>query len=233
MFGSNRYIGRHVSMTCHAGMASPFAWSSRSLRSIYTDGAASAPSTDLPVCKLQHDEDTLGSTSNVVDIACVRNAASAVGSTLTSCGGRTADYRTIYLRYDLARAPRSEASPTAWFGTLDACWCFLSAFFSCTRIFMTSKGKVVHNKSRGRPAGTRYTETIPVRLEQECAAALDRWAEKNDITRSEAIRRLVELGLPIKASRSQKTGRGAAHAATSKLAGEQIDRAGDKTATDE
>jgi hypothetical protein len=28
--------------------------------------------------------------------------------------------------------------------------------------------------------------------------ALDAWAEKHDVTRSEAIRRLVELGLKVK-----------------------------------
>ena len=31
--------------------------------------------------------------------------------------------------------------------------------------------------------------------------ALDTWAEKHDVSRSEAIRRLVELGLTVKATR--------------------------------
>jgi metal-responsive CopG/Arc/MetJ family transcriptional regulator len=31
--------------------------------------------------------------------------------------------------------------------------------------------------------------------------ALDNWAEKNDVSRSEAIRRLVEIGLKAKAKR--------------------------------
>jgi hypothetical protein len=63
---------------------------------------------------------------------------------------------------------------------------------------MTKQSKTVHKKSRGRPAGTKYGETIPARLEPATLASLDSWAAANDVSRSEAIRRLVELGLKVK-----------------------------------
>jgi hypothetical protein len=63
---------------------------------------------------------------------------------------------------------------------------------------MTRQQKTVHKKPMGRPRGTNYTETIPARFEIETARALDRWAEANDVSRSEAIRRLVEIGLKKK-----------------------------------
>jgi hypothetical protein len=76
---------------------------------------------------------------------------------------------------------------------------FRPACFSCTRIIMTKQSKTVHKKSRGRPAGKTYSETIPARLEPATVASLDAWAVANDVSRSEAIRRLVELGLRAKA----------------------------------
>jgi hypothetical protein len=51
----------------------------------------------------------------------------------------------------------------------------------------------------GRPPGTKFGETIPARLEPETVASLDAWAAARDVSRSEAIRRLVELGLKAKA----------------------------------
>ena len=63
---------------------------------------------------------------------------------------------------------------------------------------MAKQSKTVHKKSRGRPAGTKYSETIPARLEPATLASLDSWAVANDVSRSEAIRRLVELGLKTK-----------------------------------
>src|SRR5260370_23510118 len=80
--------------------------------------------------------------------------------------------------------------------------------FSCTRIIMAKQSKTVHKKSRGRPAGTKYSETIPARLEPATLAVLDAWAASNDVSRSEAIRRLVELGLKVKMpARPGKPGR--------------------------
>jgi hypothetical protein len=63
---------------------------------------------------------------------------------------------------------------------------------------MAKQSKTVHKKSRGRPAGVKYGETIPARFETATMEALDAWAEKHDVSRSEAIRRLVELGLKAK-----------------------------------
>ncbi len=47
----------------------------------------------------------------------------------------------------------------------------------------------------GRPAGRLYGETIPVRLTREMIAAIEKWAANNDLSRSEAIRALIERGL--------------------------------------
>jgi Arc/MetJ-type ribon-helix-helix transcriptional regulator len=50
----------------------------------------------------------------------------------------------------------------------------------------------------GRPSGTIYRETIPVRLTKEAAAAVDAWAKQQNgrgISRSEAVRRLVDEAL--------------------------------------
>ncbi len=63
---------------------------------------------------------------------------------------------------------------------------------------MAKQSKTVHKKSRGRPAGTKYSETIPARLEPATVASLDAWAASHDVSRSEAIRRLVELGLKVR-----------------------------------
>jgi hypothetical protein len=63
---------------------------------------------------------------------------------------------------------------------------------------MAKQSKTVHKKSRGRPAGTKYGETIPARLEPATLTSLDAWAAANDMSRSEAIRRLVDLGLKAK-----------------------------------
>jgi hypothetical protein len=63
---------------------------------------------------------------------------------------------------------------------------------------MAKQTKTVHKKSRGRPTGKTYSETIPARLEPATLASLDAWAVASDVSRSEAIRRLVELGLKSK-----------------------------------
>jgi hypothetical protein len=60
---------------------------------------------------------------------------------------------------------------------------------------------------------------------------IEAWAARNDATRSEAIRSLVELGL----AGSRPMGRRSAKAASkaSELAGEQIDKLADASTTDE
>lgn len=60
---------------------------------------------------------------------------------------------------------------------------------------MAKQEKSVHKKSMGRPPGIKYGGTIPARFEIPTMKALDAWAEKHDVNRSEAIRRLVDLGL--------------------------------------
>jgi Arc/MetJ-type ribon-helix-helix transcriptional regulator len=55
----------------------------------------------------------------------------------------------------------------------------------------------VNQKKRGRPA-TGRDPVSAVRLPVELTAAVDQWAEDHEANRSEAIRRLVELGLKAK-----------------------------------
>jgi hypothetical protein len=65
--------------------------------------------------------------------------------------------------------------------------------------FMAKSNQVVPKKGRGRPATGRDPVTA-IRLSRELRATVDKWAAKQDDTpsRSEAIRRLVELGLKAK-----------------------------------
>jgi hypothetical protein len=63
---------------------------------------------------------------------------------------------------------------------------------------MAKQDKTVHKKRMGRPRGVKFSETIPARLEPQTVAALETWAVAHDVSRSEAIRRLVELGLKVK-----------------------------------
>lgn len=53
-------------------------------------------------------------------------------------------------------------------------------------------------KSRGRPITTGSGAAQLVRMHEEQIAAVDDWREKRDISRPEAIRQLVELGLKAK-----------------------------------
>ena len=56
-------------------------------------------------------------------------------------------------------------------------------------------------KRRGRPVTTGTGTTIGVRMLDEPLAAIDTWIAKQkepDLSRPEAIRRLVELGLKAK-----------------------------------
>ena len=60
-----------------------------------------------------------------------------------------------------------------------------------------AKSIKVNQKRRGRPA-TGRDPVSAVRLPAELAAAVDNWGEAHEANRSEAIRRLVELGLKVK-----------------------------------
>jgi len=59
----------------------------------------------------------------------------------------------------------------------------------------------IPKKKRGRPSTGGRREGILVRLESDRFDALDNWIAKQkepDLSRPEAIRRLVELGLRVK-----------------------------------
>ena len=53
------------------------------------------------------------------------------------------------------------------------------------------------SKKIGRPIGQRGLADVFVglRLPEKLAVQVDAWADKRDVSRSEAIRQLVELGL--------------------------------------
>jgi hypothetical protein len=59
----------------------------------------------------------------------------------------------------------------------------------------------VNKKSRGRPKKQGGVDPVSaVRLPAAVTAQVDAWGEKRELNRSEAIRRLVELGLKAKGS---------------------------------
>jgi hypothetical protein len=86
-------------------------------------------------------------------------------------------------------------------------------------------------KKRGRPA-TGITPMIGIRLSPDKRKAVEAWAKTalDKPSLSEAVRRLVELGL-ASAHRSIERRKKAMEA--SELAGHEIDRLGDRLATDE
>jgi hypothetical protein len=55
-------------------------------------------------------------------------------------------------------------------------------------------------KKRGRPA-TGKDPLLTVRAPEELIAAIDAWAAKEGLARSEAVRQLIEAGLAKKAKR--------------------------------
>jgi hypothetical protein len=66
----------------------------------------------------------------------------------------------------------------------------------CTRV-ERSTITVTPKKRRGRPATGRDPH-VTARMPQSIIDQIERWAASNDASRSEAIRRLVELGLKAK-----------------------------------
>src|SRR6476469_2397763 len=85
-----------------------------------------------------------------------------------------------------------------------------------------SKSITVHQKTRGRPATGRYP-TITARLPETTISSVDKWATKNYTTRSEAIRRLVEMALVLTHGKPRKLSKKAI-SLSSALAAEEIDR---------
>ena len=61
-----------------------------------------------------------------------------------------------------------------------------------------TKSISTRRKKRGRPA-TGSEPMFGLRISNELMTEIAKWAEANDTNRSEAIRRLVELGLSVKA----------------------------------
>jgi hypothetical protein len=103
------------------------------------------------------------------------------------------------------------------------------AFFQMERSGMARRSVKLQKKKRGAPGkGT----LIALRLQPGLFARVDRWAasQKNDPSRPEAIRRLVELGLAIAPRAGVRTEK-AAKAAD--MASREIDRLSDPSATDE
>jgi hypothetical protein len=62
---------------------------------------------------------------------------------------------------------------------------------------MSNSIKVTPKKARGRPA-TGKDPHVTARMPNELVVQVEAWAIANETTRSEAIRRLVELGLKAK-----------------------------------
>jgi hypothetical protein len=83
-------------------------------------------------------------------------------------------------------------------------------------------------KKRGRPA-TGTDPLISTRVPPQIIAAIDDWATRTGSTRSEAIRRLVEIGLAAKAPSKAGSKPGRLLRAR-ELAAEAIDKIGDPEA---
>ena len=91
--------------------------------------------------------------------------------------------------------------------------------------------RVITKKRRGRPVTTGKGTLIGVRLLHPSLAALDDWIGRQrepDISRPEAIRRLVEIGLTVKARPKQPSPARAKKA--NEMAAKQLDRLVDKSA---
>jgi hypothetical protein len=98
---------------------------------------------------------------------------------------------------------------------------------------MSKSNKVVPKKPRGRPATGRDPVTA-IRLSKELRETVDKWASKqaDQPGRSEAIRRLVEIGLNSAKISAPSRRLKAAHAERAKeLAAKAIDKMSDDLAS--
>lgn len=66
--------------------------------------------------------------------------------------------------------------------------------------------KKSHAPKAGRPITIDATVTAIVRISKAMSEAVDNWAAASNVSRSEAIRRLVELGLKVKKRRDEEGG---------------------------
>ena len=89
-----------------------------------------------------------------------------------------------------------------------------------------AKSIPVNVKRRGRPATGQHPVSA-VRLPADLTAEIDAWGEKHGSdTRSEAIRRLVELGLTVRGTKPKQPPAARADRAK-ELAAQAIDKLGD------
>ena len=75
---------------------------------------------------------------------------------------------------------------------------FPSACFYGTTKIMKKSIKVAPKKRPGRPSTGGRDPHVTIRMPQALIDGADAWATANDVGRSEAVRRLVELGLKAK-----------------------------------
>jgi Arc/MetJ-type ribon-helix-helix transcriptional regulator len=95
---------------------------------------------------------------------------------------------------------------------------------------MAKSIKVHPKKRRGRPA-TGKDPLVSARLPQSLVDQVEQWSAAHAGSRSEAIRRLVELGLTVKA-RPKQPSRARADKAKA-MAANQLDQLADRSATTE
>jgi hypothetical protein len=93
-----------------------------------------------------------------------------------------------------------------------------------------AKSISVKRKKPGRPA-TGTEPLYGVRIADELMGRIEKWAKDNSASRSEAIRRLVELGLTVK-TKARTKNEGQKRRAR-EMAGETIDEMADTTANQE
>ncbi len=95
----------------------------------------------------------------------------------------------------------------------------------------------IKQRRRGPPVVVNADGTLVIKLPLKLVAAVDAWRKQVGITRSEAIRRLVELGLSRKSeqrpSAEDRMARGERAAKASDMAGRTIDGLADNGSSTE
>jgi hypothetical protein len=100
----------------------------------------------------------------------------------------------------------ARCQPESWNSILRMAWVragaevhtFPSACIYGTTTFMKKSIKVAPKKKRGRPPAGGRDPHIAARMPSGLIADVEAWAVANDTSRSDAFRRLVELGLKAK-----------------------------------
>jgi hypothetical protein len=102
-------------------------------------------------------------------------------------------------------------------------------YFLYNKIMAKSISVRQKKKGRGRPA-TGYDPLVAARFPLEMIFRIDQWADESGVTRSEAMRRLVEQALAGADTRPMGAG---AQQKAADLASREIDKMDDQTATSE